>query len=685
MSLSYTSTLYTQSDRSVSMPPDSPTFSIGYRRPDDGFVLCRDRSGKPTAIYGDHSWDFNPYRLSVKRIPIIRFASVFEKMEDDQEELISEIKYLLFCLIYYVGKGRVGKFSASTTIKYFYLIADAARFCYEQKSKPLLGVLSLQQLLTTPAYLAAYVMSGQHRSGFSKDFPALLNNLIAVGQDCLGYRVVSAAEMKFADREREKQHPVIPTRIYLNIINKTSDLLDVLYRNAERLEQFLQEFTDWIYGRDYKQQTRLGGGKNSRRLTFRQAVEMYGLEAVFVRDFTCSNRKNLARSLLSMQFLLKSVIHLYTGMRDQETSRLQRECLADEVVVEAFRGGDGVVRDRERIVSIISTTTKFEGYRREESWLAADEVIKAVRVAKAISIALSGFYDGDEGNSDLLFLNPSVLYLKKNERGVGNLIRANVRTSWLDAIRITNHDLMELAQSDQSRDFFSEKKFQIGLPWPLTSHQFRRSLAFYASNSGFVSLPSLKVQFKHITIQMSRYYRNGFDKLKTIFGYYDSARDEFVLPKTHIALEFQMAMPISVANQILADLLGKDTPLFGGTGSYMEKQKRRLKSGDVHVEEVREETISKARAGEIFYRPTLLGGCTKAGRCDFFLLGDFTACLACDGAIIKPEKIGEAIDDARVELTTYDQGSGEYQVVEKELSRLVNFRDRLIDVVRTEV
>ncbi|WP_298725178.1 integrase [uncultured Pseudomonas sp.] len=682
--MSYASTLYAQADKSISMQPDSPNVSVGFRRPDDDFVLCRDRNGKSTAIYGAYDWNFNPYRLSAKNISVIRFGAIFEESEGDQDDLISEIKYLLFCLIYYVGKGRVGKFSASTVVRYFYLLSDAARFCYEQKNKPLVGVLSLEQLLTTPAYLAAYVMKAGHRSGFSKEFPALLNNLIAVGQDCLGYRVVSSAEMDFGVRERDKQHPVIPTRIYLEIINRAADLLDPLYRSVDRFELFLREFTDWLYGREYKQQTKVGGDRKHRRLTFSQAIKKYDLEGVLVGDFSCSNRKQLACSLLSMQFLLKSVIHLYTGMRDQEIMRLQRECLAEDVIVHELRDSEGIVRDRERMVSIISTTTKFEGYRKEESWLATDEVVKAVRVAQAISGALSGLYKGDEEHGNLLFLNPSVLYLREGERGVGNLVRANVKSSWIDSIVIDDSDFMELVHSDQARDYFRESKFQVGRPWPLTSHQFRRSLAFYASNSGFVSLPSLKVQFKHMTLQMSRYYRNGFDKLKTIFGYYDSNKDEFVLPQSHIALEFQMAMPMAVANQIIADVLGKDTPLFGGTGSYMEKQKKRLKDGDVHIEEFRVETLSKVRAGEIFYRPTLLGGCTKVGRCDFFLLGDFTACLACDGAVIKSDKIDWAIDEAEAELVTYEKESGEYQVVERELGRLVSFKARLIDVVRIE-
>ncbi|MEW3673854.1 integrase, partial [Pseudomonas aeruginosa] len=94
----------------------------------------------------------------------------------------------------------------------------------------------------------------------------------------------------------------------------------------------------------------------------------------------------------------------------------------------------------------------------------------------------------------------------------------------------------------------------------LTSHQFRRSLAFYGSCSGFLSLPTLRAQFKHMTIQMARYYANGFDNLRTIFGYYDEKKIDFVLPYNHFAFEFQMAMPMSVANQLIADLLFKEEP-----------------------------------------------------------------------------------------------------------------------------
>lgn len=677
MTVSYVSALFARSDRSKSLPPDSPADSIYNLRPKSDFVLCRDSEGQATAVYGNDEWDFNPYRLSAKKINIIRFNSIFSTAEEEQVPLIEEVKYALFCLIYYIGTGRVGKLSSITINGYFHRLGSAARFCYEQKNKPLVGVLSLKELLTTPTYLAAFVASANGNDTFTRRFPPLMRSLVAVGGERLGYKVLSTSDLNFGDPIDGKQTPVIPTRIYLEIINSSSDLLDRLLSKAESLNAFISEFVDRNYGLSNKVQQSRGIRKKSRRATFEQAVKSHDLTELLVDDFKCSCRRSLSLAISSIQFLLKIVIHLYTGMRDQEVMRIKYRCLAEEVVVDSTTDSDGKLRDPSRMVTVLSTTTKFEGYRREESWLATAEVVKAVKVAQAIQSSLAKFNPSVMSSELTLFSSPSIL-VSPHAGGVSELSRTNVRTSWLDQTKIQPDDLKELMQTDLSRDFYSESKFSVGKLWPLASHQLRRSLSFYASNSGFVSLPSLKSQYKHMTLEMARYYRNGFENLKTIFGYYDPIKKDFVLPTSHIALEFQMGMPVSIANQLLANLLNQDSPLFGGTGSFMEKQKKHIKAGLVQIEDVRAETLARVRAGEIAYRPTLLGGCTKVGRCDFFMLGEYTACLSCEGAIIKPEKITEAIEVAAAELECYSEDTGEYQIIQEDIDKLVSFKSRLI-------
>lgn len=681
MSLSYSSKIFAGADKSIAVDSDHfDHFHIG--APSADFVLCRNQDGEATAIYGQDSWDFNPYRLSAKKVAVLRFDNIFESAGSEQDALILELKYLVFCLIYHVGSGRVGKLSVSTVASYFLWLRRAVRYCYDQRERPLVGVLSMRQLLENPIYLADFVSKNKKSQTFNKMFSAALSHLVAVGDEFLGYRVVRASDLSFGVVEA-MQHPVIPTRIYIELINFFGDFLDQIYLGIDHLESFISCFADEFYGRPQATQKTLGvGGKAYWRSTFDEALAAHNLKKVFSGEFSCAlGRTNLSASLLAMQYVVKSVIHLYTGMRDQEVMRLQYDCLGSESTRTELMDAHGVVRDRARMVSVLSTTTKFEGYRKKESWLATGEVVRAVEVSQAICRGLAVLYGIDVSQGCPLFLNTAILLNKKAEIGVGNIYKAGWCLSALKSIVIQPSDLLELAQTDPNRDFYSESKFAAGQPWPLVSHQFRRSLAFYASNSGFVSLPSLKSQYKHMTLEMTRYYANNFENLKTIFGYYDSDKKDFVLPVSHIALEFQMGIPMSVANQLLADVLSEGTPLFGGTGSYMEKQKARVECGEVCVEDVRAETLARVQSGDISYRQTLLGGCTKVGRCDSFLLGDFTECLSCEGAIIKPEKVDEAISSAKAEMASYQEGSGEYQITKSDLDNLVRFKTRLIDAV----
>ncbi|WP_191831457.1 integrase [Pseudomonas fluorescens] len=656
--------------------PDKASQLLGKPAPD--FVLCRDESGNATAVYGEPVWDFNPYRLSANKIARILFDTVLDESGPEQQALIEEAKYLLFCIIYFAGGGRRGGLSASTLNQYWVVLRVAIQFCYEQKEKPMVGVLYLQQLFTVPVYLGAFI--GQ--SSFSKKVLAgILQGLARVGEAQLGYAVLNPDHFD-GERPDYKQYPVIPTQIYLKLINLTGDLLDQLYLGVGRFDAFIACFADEYYGITYvRQRCRGVGGKAHWRPDMAQAIKDHGLTSVFAGEFECSHLRRLQRVLVQMQDVVKTVIHLYTGMRDQEVMRMPYNCFSDQVVRQAVVDDQGIERDKAQSVNVFSTTTKFTGYKKEGTWFAPGEVVRAVEVAQAICRGLAKLYQIELDAHCPLFLNPSVLCYTRNRAEVGVTNFNNSRGIALLRLLIKKEDLEELGLSDPSRDFYNEPAFAVGQPWPLTSHQFRRSLSFYGSSSGFLSLPTLRVQFKHMTIEMARYYSNHYDNLRTVFGYYDDKKKDFVLPSNHFAFEYQMAMPMSVANQLIADLLFYEEPLFGGTGSYMEKQKERIKSGEIQIEDVRADTEQRVKNGEISYRPTLLGGCSKVGRCDSFLLGDYTECLSCVGAIIKPDKLNVAIKDTTDELCSYAEGSGEYQIVKGDIERLTAFKARLIDSV----
>lgn len=652
----------------------SETFS---GRPNKDLVICRDAQGVPTAVYGEVVWDLNPLRLKANFINCIRFSSIFDCEDEQAEQLLEEVKYLLFCMIFFAEGGVAGRLSAEVVVKYFNLLRRAARFCYAQGEKPLVGVLSLQDLFTNPIYLASFIRSqGEMGTGLTqrKALKAILMHMVSFGEQRLGYRLRGVFDLDFDVYADHKQHPVIPLRIYFRYLGLFSENLDHISLYARRLSAFLRECKDPAYACSRKSQHITHSVFNGEyRLDFRQALESHGLKEFFVKDFACTGRHLLSGVVLRVQFYLKMIIHAYTGMRDQEVMRMRYDCLRKAVVRDALFAEDSSVIDPPQIIEVVSSTTKFAGYDQVVSWFATEEVAKAVELAKMFCRELCGIYDINLDGAPL-FISPAVLSRRAVKGGVSAWDK-DAKPRSVFSVFIESEDLHQLCHSDQERDFLNDDRFSIGSPWPLTSHQFRRSLVFYGSSSGLISLPSMKRQMKHVSLSMTRYYRNGFDKMSTVFGYFDKDKGEYVLPKSHVAFDFQMAMPIGVAYDLLTSVFGEESPLFGGVGSYAEKQRSTIGSG-ISVADFRKETQRLVDSGRMAFRRTLLGGCTKVGPCDSHMLGNVTACLECDGAAINLRQLKEARQDSEQELKLYPVDSGEYQITLRELESLNRFYKR---------
>lgn len=653
-------------------------------RPSADFVICRDVKGMPSIVYGSDVWDVNPYRLKANKIRLITFNSIFDEVDAECAGLVEEVRYLLFCLFFYVRAGKLGRLSAEMLVKYFSILRIAARYCYAQKANPLIGVISLQELFTNPAYLDGYsdwIVKNYFGETYRKGSRAMLGHMVVIGEHRLGYKLHGVFHLRFGvDGRKSNQTPVIPTRIYLRLINSSSEWLDLLYENRQSLEAFLRSFKSPLYGLSHKSQASHDPRISSYEPDFNQAITSYRLETVFADDLSCRARNNLSGAILRIQWILKTIIHLYTGMRDQEVMRLPYQCISDEEINAATVDDEGVTRDDSMIVQVISTTTKFTGYHKAVAWIATDEVVRAVEVAQSICRGLSVLFN--VSYKDLpLFLTPAIISHPKTKVGVSELDSdvKPVRLKQFDLI--SDGDFLELQASDPKRDFSLELEFQVGSPWSFKTHQYRRSLAYYGRNSGFISLPTLRKQFKHLTTQMSRYYGNNFERLKTIFGYYDPEADDFILPKNHVLFEYQAGVPMSIAYDLLDHAFGSDSPIFGGTGTYISNQRKKLDQGDIHIVDVRKETEKLAAEGKISYKSTILGACTYSGNCEFYLLGDAGPCTTCDESIIEKDKLEAAIADDEADLALYEPGSGEYQVIKSELDRLKKFHQKFIAVV----
>lgn len=663
------------------IPPDD--FII---KPPEDHVLCRDSEGNPTAIYKNNIWDLNPYRLSASRIRPINFGN-FIDCEDlnFKMKLINESKFIIYILMYFSGGGRTGKLSASTLEQYWFFLRSLSKFCIENLNNDLAKGISVFDVLSNSTYLLAFTKRPNFPSNQLKKLGALLSVLNKIDPALLGFDPCPRNIFSWS-RVENQQHPVIPSRIYIELMNHYEALAEDVLPFKENIKALIISMSDRYAGLAIATQECLMTATDRQlRPTIEELIKDHGLEKLLFENFPIEHptRQSFGAWILRIQFLLKNLLHLYTGMRHEECLRIQYDCLGEYEMTEPVLDQVGTIIDASRMISLVSTTTKFSGYKRTGSWIAPDFVLKVIEVAKSITEGLAHLY-GVEPSKCPIFLSPSIIRSENIKFSTTNftnkLARGADAVLSKDVFRITKDDLNELSQTDPDRNFSKEQIFTQGEYWPLTSHQFRRSLAFYAANSGFVSLGTVSAQFKHLAKTMAQYYSRRHENLLTVFGEWSDKRRGYVIAQSHVLHEFQMAVPTNAVNLLFQDMFDSKSTLMGGTGSSLEKLKRRVEDGEISILIAKDETMKMAVKGEISYRKTLLGGCTKVGPCNEFMLGDLTACLSCEGANIRYDKLEFCISNAHSEMNIYPEESAEYQIAKMEATKLLNFRDKKLIV-----
>lgn len=637
-------------------------------KPDPSFILCCDERGKPTAIYSHNKWNFNPVRLGVAKVPVINFKRKVSG-KTLTEGLVNEIKSLLFILIYLSSNnGRVGRLSAMVVYQYFRILRNIGLFCLDQSNSILQGV-SIREVLSNVNYLSMFVET-QSNSALStlSDVLFNLNNT----EKC--FLDFTPANQKLIDFDSGyKQTPVIPSRIYIELMNILDSEVDFLYRFKDQLVDFIKEFKDENIGYSIDRQLNSIKGlgiKNGLLPTLDELIDKADLNDLFVKHYIADNKQQLMKAFTTMQYLLKLAIHFYTGMRGAETLRLPFDCIKKAEAQPSIELGGNSIEPR--IIKLISTTTKFSGYRQEASWLAPDIVEKAVEILQVLAKGASCIYDVD-ASSLPIFQSLNVICFRRTEAKHISDCYSYRGLPIFENLKITKEDRDELCASEPDRSF-DEDEFQVGQSWRIKSHQLRRSLAFYGSNSGFLSLPNVKKQFKHTGLAMAQYYRRNFNKLITIFGHYNEKTKKVEVPKDHVLFEFQTGIPLDKAKVIIEEVFNAEEKVFGKRGGYIERIREGLEPDNIIIKEAVKDTEKRAEEGEISYKRTLLGGCMKNDRCDAFMLGEVTSCLGCSDSIIKPQKVDRMVAKYENEISGYELDSFEHKFISDELIKLKAFK-----------
>lgn len=570
--------------------PDCYDPEIG--RPPPDFVVSRNAEGEALSRYGDIAWDRTPY--SSGSLTHLNFKAWADgKITPLRNTITGEIRWIMFLIMWRHPARRPS--STKTLMKGLSALRNLARRAEANRISIAEAVRDSAFMFNTP-------------DAQSADIFKLLGILHFLGSEHTGFEIaldilpfLSDAAVTYS--HSLKQTAPIPTRIYSEILSSLSAEMAKLRQVIDRVCNMYCEIKSRPgVGMMYSSQQQLG----TREPTFEVLLEQFDLNEFWLDASVYAgvgivgyfNVLRQAQTLIALQ------IQAYTGMRVEEVQFIPFECLQ-----ESKRDGDS----RTHYV-VNGTTTKLNaGKEKRTQWVTIDAAADAIRMAQQLAKAIYAA-DGIEPNQvnsrkkcSFLFPNPNSRR-KQSGEAMPSAIRLNERIKALLSPTIQEEDQQELYAIDPHRAWSSEDRYAVGAPWSLRTHQLRRSLALYAQSSGLVSLPTLKRQLQHITMEMSLYYAKGSAFARNFIG------EKHKHEGSHFGEEWQDAQPIS---QFLAYatsiLLSDESDIFGGHGQWLKARKRDEK-GQILLN--RSETLQRFQKGEMAYRPTPLGGCVNLGPCD---------------------------------------------------------------------
>ena len=649
----YSANFISQFGPSKKYTPDTFYFDEASLRPSDDFVISRTIEGEPLSKYGDDIWDLRPYQSS----PIKSSRLHFSIAEGAVKE---EAKWLVFLLLFVAASGRATGLAISAVLSYWKLIRKLV-----QHSKN--RAIYIQDIFENKNELIRFVSSLDSRDNL-RNLSTVFTHLLVIPSEVSGYHLLSSAKFEFIIKKlkslgKEEQHPVIPPRIYFSLIQQLDSFVSEIYTHKYQLFRFLERILESEnFGRNTTSQYILGYSSKNIEPVFKEASELYGLSGLF-KKYGVRSTHMLTTFLNKIQHGCRLQIHIYTGMRQGEALSLKVGAL------------HSVKRNMGSSYKFIGETSKLVGQKKIVSWVTSKEVIKGYKMLKGLA-EIAGKFIKIKKTEVPLFISMSYLGLGNNHHYDGIQI-TTASASWkkkevydlLDCTQfiINESDIEHLEQVNPFRAWESENAFALGSVWRFTTHQFRRSLAFYVAQSSLVSLPTLKRQLKHINREMTLYYCHT----KTLPDEYRTGG--------HISGSIRREKPEADTIAYIYDVLQSKEQLFGAHSKFVERNVKKS-AQDVLLKQDRDDLIKQFKNGEIAYKETPLGACTTITPCDKKAFRNITACISCDRAVIKPSKLERVIarhSQFVKELEQMDSNSVEYRTEMSELKGLERYRNKI--------
>ena len=443
------------------------------------------------------------------------------------------------------------------------------------------------------------------------------------------------ARKVFPETSQSLQTMVIPSRIYQNLLKDTIESLQIFNKHIDKIAYVFSARTrvrDDTLGlnesvpvsRCNKSQTTLVSVYWKTALEKDTKLTSILIELKDLSIIKDASWLGLTTTLSQIQMKSAIIIAAFTGMRK------------NELISIPFNGLSYIHSDTGDIPVVWSTTTKLEsnGVPKFTKWVTGSIVEEAFKAAKFITqgaLKWSGNKSQLEADDSKL---PLFLSIENGKFGWPHprfdYATTSLNTRVLQQMLLSEHLLISEQDLKEISNFLYggeiSSKVKLGKPWPLSFHQFRRSLAVYSAASGYVSYPTLKSQLKHISMIMTVYYADSSSGALNILG--DGSEVQAMRK------EWQDAKA-RVESDSLHELLDSGVTLAGAAGKSL--QTKRSENKLPNFLEDRKNTKKAVKNGKIRYRSTLVGGCMSLKSCDKGAGVLASACISCENAVFLPE------------------------------------------------
>ncbi|NWL21888.1 integrase [Pseudomonas umsongensis] len=630
-------------------------YGMSFARVGPQTVISRSKDGKPISRFVDDEWFLPAFAFNVTDNPYFSFLPFYKDCDFNSHN--AEVCKKLFLMKMFSPNSKTGVALRIPSMHVTrHVLLNMAEFCALRKWR-------LEELFSSVDKFKAFQVSIEHQSK-NRALVALVRTLNGMSSDERGFPLdglVFPYMQKAAKKIRSEgqQFPIIPSRILLFKYEQYQSYINDFLMCFNNISAFLDRSADNpLYGKHkdtHKNPECRGSKANAAQLaahldnpiSFQDAIRENGLREMSGK-YNWRSAPHVLGFLTKVSHCAKNLIHLFTLMRDHEVKSLKVDCL------EPVRGWNNDA------LYVAGITTKLYSAAKPRQWITTDAILKPVDALSKIREILNPYIN----NSENYLLISTAVHPVATTKPSRNKIKKTSVEHLLEPINITEDDIQELEAVDPLRNWRADPRFKIGMPWRITSHQFRRTMAVFCAQTGLITLPSLKRLLGHLTKVMSLYYTKGC----SADNYY------FNLINPELAEELRKAKFEADGAMFIREVLHSTDKLFGIKGSEIMSQR----SSSVWVSRAVEETVLLASQGLIAHTETPLGGCASPTPCDKRAHGNFFTCPGCRHLIGKDSVLNDTLAIMEFDLAELDPVSMEYKAEKQNLEDFIELRNRLI-------